>query len=82
MADTLVERVTGQTAAGDVSAEVALVIPVDALTDRDGPHTAEVLGHGPIPAELATDVLAGSSGRRWWRRPTGHTYVSRAGPAP
>ena len=33
MADTLVERLTGQARAGDVQAEIAIVIPVDALTD-------------------------------------------------
>ena len=39
MADTLVERVTGQAAAGDVQAEVAIVVPVDALTDPDAGST-------------------------------------------
>lgn len=68
MADTLVERVTGQAAATDVQAEVAIVVPVDVLTNPDGGHTAEVVGHGPIPAGLAKDILAGSRGRRWWRR--------------
>jgi hypothetical protein len=68
MADTLVERVTGQAAATDVNAEVAIVIPVDALTHPDRGQTAEVVGHGPIPAGLAKEVLAGSRGRRWWRR--------------
>lgn len=73
MADTLVERVTGQSAAADVHAEVAIVIPVDALTGLDGAehpsgHVAEVVGHGPIPAALAKEILAGSRGRRWWRR--------------
>jgi hypothetical protein len=33
MADTLIERVTGQATAGDVQAEVGTVIPVTALTD-------------------------------------------------
>ena len=49
MADTLVERVTGQAAATDVQAEVAL---------------------GAQPHTVATTT------------PTGHTYTSRAGPAP
>ena len=68
MADTLVERLTGQAAATDVQAEVAIVIPVDALLDPDGSGTAEVVGHGPLPAALAKDVLAGSQGNKWWRR--------------
>ena len=29
---------------------------------------AEVVGHGPIPAGLARDILAGSRGKKWWRR--------------
>ena len=68
MADTLVERVTGQATATDVQAEVAIVMPVGALTDPDCGQAAEVAGHGPIPAALAKDVLAGSAGKRWWRR--------------
>src|SRR6476646_357755 len=72
MADTLVERVTGQATAGDVSAEVAIVIPVTALANPESGdvagQVAEVVGHGPIPAGLAKDVLARSRGRRWWRR--------------
>jgi hypothetical protein len=72
MADTLVERITGQATAGDVHAEVAIVIPVDALTQPDTTNTAaqvaEIVGHGPIPATLAKEILAGSRGRRWWRR--------------
>jgi hypothetical protein len=91
MTDTVVERLTGQAKAADVSAEVAIVIPVEALigsagavpapramvsaAGEDAPGavgaatgTAEVLGHGPIPAELAKDILAESQGKRWWRR--------------
>jgi hypothetical protein len=68
MADTLVERVTGQVTATDVNVEVAVVIPVGALTAPDTAATAEVVGHGPIPAALAKDILAASRGKRWWRR--------------
>jgi hypothetical protein len=68
MADTLVERITGQTAAADIQAEVAIVIPADGLLNPVTSRTAEVVGHGPIPAALAKDILAGSRGRRWWRR--------------
>jgi hypothetical protein len=57
MADTLVERLTGQAAASDVPVEVDLV-----MTDRSlfanpdqpgGQEPAEVLGYGPVPAPLA-----------------------------
>jgi hypothetical protein len=70
MAGTLVERITGQATAGDVQAEVAIVIPVGALTEpaagqSGSGYTAEVVGHGPIPAGLAKDILAGSHGRKW-----------------
>ena len=30
--------------------------------------SAEVLGYGPIPAAIADDILATTTGRRWWRR--------------
>ncbi len=80
MADTLIERLTGQARAGDVQAEVAIVIPAEALTDPSAPTSlgaaepsraapvAELLGYGPIPAPLAREILAESRGRRWWRR--------------
>ena len=85
MADTLVERLTGQARAGDVQAEIAIVIPVDALTDptstgfrpdaavvpgpADAPApVAEVLGYGPLPTPIARQILTDSQGRRWWRR--------------
>lgn len=82
MADTLVERITGQVRAGDVNVEVGIVLPVDALIEAGGsPGTgdaertadgrtacAEVVGHGPIPAGIARDLLQTTAGRRWWRR--------------
>lgn len=67
LADTLVERLTGQRSATDVDVEVGIVIPVTALTDPDA-GTAELVGHGPLPAGIARDVLTGTRGRRWWRR--------------
>jgi uncharacterized protein DUF222 len=68
MADTLVERVTGQAQATDVNVEVGIVLPVEALADPDQGGAADVTGHGPIPAEIAHDILADTAGRRWWRR--------------
>ena len=68
MADTLVERVTGQATATDVNVEVGIVLPVDALLDPDRGGAAEVTGYGPVPAQIAHDVLANTAGRRWWRR--------------
>ncbi len=68
MADTLVERVTGQAHAADVDVEVGILMPLrDLLHPRRG-GIAEVVGHGPIPAGIARDLLHSSQGRRWWRR--------------
>ncbi|HEX6249097.1 MAG TPA: DUF222 domain-containing protein [Nocardioidaceae bacterium] len=71
MADTLVERVTGQSAAPQVPVEIQLV-----MTDRtlfSGDHTpAHVVGHGPVPAALARALVrageAGEKARVWIRR--------------
>lgn len=68
MVDTLVERVTGQATATEVDVEVGIVIDVDALLDPDAGGTAEVVGHGPVPAGIAADILATTTGRRLWRR--------------
>jgi hypothetical protein len=68
MADTLVERITGQTSAADVSAELQIVMPLDALLNANSHNPVELEGYGPLPAELARDILATSKGRLWWRR--------------
>ena len=68
MADTLVERLTGQAAAEDVNAEVQITLPIDALLDPNHPAPATLPGHGPIPAWLAHEIMLGGQGRRWWRR--------------
>ena len=69
MADTLVERVTGQERADAVPVEVALVVPVDALLGCDD-QAAEVLGHGPIDAGSARTLLgaAAEGGAPSWLR--------------
>jgi hypothetical protein len=41
---------------------------VTALLDPEQGGTAEVVGHGPVPAGIAHDLLAATTGRRWWRR--------------
>jgi hypothetical protein len=69
MADTLVERVTGQRNARDVAVQVNLV-----MTDRallEGSHEpAQLQGYGPIPADTARDLLGGRAGEAptWLRR--------------
>lgn len=68
MADTLVERLTGQVRAEDVNVEVGITIKVEDLLDPDHPGTADITGYGPVPARVAADILAATGGRRWWRR--------------
>ncbi|NMO91490.1 DUF222 domain-containing protein [Actinomycetospora sp. TBRC 11914] len=72
LADTLVERVTGQGRAQDVDVEVGIVLPLDALLDPDSPTTGELVGHGPLPAGIVRDLLRSTGGKRWWRRLFAH----------
>lgn len=74
MADTLVERITGQAAADQVEVEIQLVMSGETLfghtgdrghagesTDRGGDAADEpavVAGHGPIPAPVARRMIA------------------------
>jgi hypothetical protein len=68
LADTLVERLTGQATAGDVAVEVQVVMPVEALLDPDSPLPAQIAGHGPVPAQIARELLATTAGRKTLRR--------------
>jgi hypothetical protein len=73
MADTLVERVTGQTAASDVAVTVNLLISDQALLDPDGEggcEPAHLDGYGPIPADQARDLITqpGDATPMWLRR--------------
>jgi hypothetical protein len=68
MADTLVERLTGQTAAGDVNVELHLMMPLQTLLDPQSDKPAMIPGYGPLPTDLARDILITSQGRKWWRR--------------
>ena len=65
MADTLVERVTGQRSAEGVPLRVNLVISDDVLFGADG-H-AHIEGYGPVPGDLARD-LAARTRQKWLRR--------------
>ena len=82
MADTLVERLTGQTAAGDVNVELQLLMPLDALIHPDESKAAVIPGYGPLPQELAWELLTTSQGRKWWRRlfTAPATVTNRPGP--
>ncbi|MDL5157213.1 DUF222 domain-containing protein [Actinomycetospora termitidis] len=72
IADTLVERLTGQVLAEDVDVEVGIVLPLDALTDLDSSAAGELVGHGPLPGGIVTDLLNHTAGKRWWRRLFAH----------
>ncbi|HEX8510174.1 MAG TPA: DUF222 domain-containing protein [Propionibacteriaceae bacterium] len=75
MADTLVERLTVQTTAGDVTIELQIMMPLEALTESHGRQPATIPGYGLLPADIAREIIASTSGRTWWRRlfttPTG-----------
>jgi hypothetical protein len=68
LADTLVERVTGQATAGDVNVEVQVVVPVESLLDPDNPLPAQIAGHGPVPARIARELLTTTAGKKTLRR--------------
>lgn len=57
MADTLVERVTGQATADAVPVAVNLVMSERALL-HGSDEPAEISGYGPIPARLARELIA------------------------
>jgi len=57
MADTFVERLTGQTTAPAVPLDIGLVMTDDTLLGN-GDTPAEVTGTGPIPAGTARDLVA------------------------
>jgi hypothetical protein len=72
MADTLVERVTGQRHASDVPVEVHVVMTDQALLDA-GPgrnEPATIADYGPVPAPIARDLVTrtGEAVPRWLRR--------------
>jgi 5-methylcytosine-specific restriction endonuclease McrA len=69
MADTLVQRLTGQTAATDVPVEVNLVMSDQSLLGADD-EPAHLDGYGTVPAEVARDLVDGPSAAtpRWLRR--------------
>jgi 5-methylcytosine-specific restriction endonuclease McrA len=72
MADTLVERVTGQAEAPAVPVEIQLLMTDRTLLGRDD-IPARLHGHGPLPAAVARSLLrstaaAATPARAWVRR--------------
>lgn len=66
MADTLVERVTGQATADAVQAEVQVVITDRALV-HGGAEPGLLHGYGPVPSEVTRDLIR-AAGSAWVRR--------------
>lgn len=67
MADTLVERITGQASPAHVAVEVNVVMSEQSLLSDD-PEPAQVEGYGPVPAPLARDWLRETAADVWPRR--------------
>ena len=67
MADTLVERVTGQQTADKVPVEVQLVMSEEMLLAGDD-EPAELVSAGPIPAGAARAMVADPDAKLWLRR--------------
>ncbi|HEX2856404.1 MAG TPA: HNH endonuclease, partial [Propionibacteriaceae bacterium] len=67
MADELVIRITGQARADAVPLAVHLVMPADTLLAR-GSQSARVVGHGPVPAEVARRLVAAAPRLASWVR--------------
>jgi len=69
MADTLVERLTGQGAAPDVPVEINLVMSDRTLLGGDG-EAAVLTGYGPVPAGIARRLISQANPRTpmWLRR--------------
>ena len=66
MTDTLVRRVTGLEMASGVGVEIGLVMTVGSLMHADE-MPAILAGYGPIPPELAHDLI-GETDKSWIRR--------------
>jgi Domain of unknown function (DUF222)/HNH endonuclease len=86
MADTLVQRLTGQTTANAVPVEIELVMTDRTLLDPDSTEPATIPGYGPVPAALARELALGAgpnadadaetdSAPRWLRRLFRHPHT-------
>ncbi len=67
LADTLVERVTGQACAPDVPLEIELVMSVETLLGNDQ-TPAHLVGYGPVPAAQARRLARDQQAAAWVRR--------------
>lgn len=44
------------------------MMPLQALLDPYSDKPATIPGYGPLPTDIARDILITSHGRKWWRR--------------
>ena len=68
LADSVVERLCGQAWRGDVAVEVEVLIPIEALLDPDSPLPANIAEHGPLPGDMAREILSTTAGKKAFRR--------------
>ena len=68
MADTLVQRLTGQATATDVPVEINLIMSTDTLLNPNSNEPAHLDGYGPLPAPIARDLASAGTAARWIRR--------------
>jgi Domain of unknown function (DUF222) len=68
MADTIVERLTGQSPADGRPVELNLTVPLAHLLDPNNHTPAHLPGYGFIPAGLADEILGHAGARVRWRR--------------
>ncbi len=67
MADTLIERATGQTSAAAVPVQVQLLVDDTALL-TSGDEPAVLSGYGPVHAQVARDLATNPEAKVWLRR--------------
>ncbi|WP_136090224.1 HNH endonuclease [Auritidibacter ignavus] len=67
MADLLVERITGQSKAGNVAAQVNIVLTADAFLGEDN-TPAMIAGQGPVPAATV---------RKWLANPEAKLFLTK-----
>ena len=77
MADALVERVTGRSAAVATPIAVNLVLSDESLLGDAG-ASAEICGYGPIPAAVARDLVSAAVGDERSRATLRRLYASPA----
>jgi hypothetical protein len=79
MADLMIERLTGTSAAEDVAAEVVLVVDEETLLGG-GDAPGRVPGVGPVPASQVRDWIRESTApvwlRRVWQRPADGALIA------